>query len=133
MKSILATVSVFFYLSTEIICREVFYEDLAYFPKEPNTLIDYGSLKLTRSKDKTLIFLTGNFSILTNLGNEKLVILEIYNGNALMARSIKPFCEFVKGETIFWPSLIKSSNMPRDNPCPFPAVSYFLCLNSIEI
>lgn len=124
MKLIVILALVISKIAIEVSCREVYYEDLTYFPKESNNLIDYGSLKLTRSKDKTLIFLKGNFSILENLTNEKLMILEIYNENALMARSVKPFCEFVRGETIFWPKLVKSSNMPQDNPCPFPAVRF---------
>ena len=83
-------------------------------------------MKLTRSKDKTLIYFRGNFTVLTDLGNKKLVVLELHNENAMMVRSVKPFCVFVKEETIFWPSLINSSNMPKDNPCPFPAVSKIL-------
>lgn len=104
-------------------CREVYFEDLMYFPKESNSVIEYGTLKLTRSKDKTLIFLRGNFSVSQDLGNTKNMMLELYNQNALMVKSVKPFCEFIKGETMFWPSMVKSSNMPQNNPCPFPSVS----------
>ncbi|KAL7024372.1 hypothetical protein ACKWTF_013010 [Chironomus riparius] len=107
----------------ELSCLEVYYDDLTYFPKDSNDIINYRYMKLTRSRDKTLIYFRGNFTVLTDLGNQKLVVLELHNENAMMVRSVKPFCVFVKEETIFWPSLIKSSNMPKDNPCPFPAVS----------
>lgn len=105
MKSISALILIFLFSQTY--CREVFYENLDYFPKNDQTTFDYGSLKLTRSKNKTLIYFKGNFTVLQNLGNEKLIIMELYNENALMARSVKSFCEFIKTETIFWPNLIK--------------------------
>ncbi|CAG9807133.1 unnamed protein product [Chironomus riparius] len=110
----------------ELSCLEVYYDDLTYFPKDSNDIINYRYMKLTRSRDKTLIYFRGNFTVLTDLGNQKLVVLELHNENAMMVRSVKPFCVFVKEETIFWPSLIKSSNMPKDNPCPFPAGRYRL-------
>jgi hypothetical protein len=65
------------------------------------------------------------------LGNEKLIFLELHNKNSMMVKTAKPFCEFIRGETTFWPELIRSSDMPKDNPCPFPAVrsrTYFLHL-----
>lgn len=110
----------------ELSCLEVYYDDLTYAPKDSNEIINYKSLKLSRSKDKTLIYFRGGFTILKDLGNEKQVILELHNENAMMVRSVKPFCIFVREETIFWPSLIKSSNMSSKNPCPFPNVSRML-------
>jgi len=123
MKAIHCLTLILLIFIVELRCLEVYYDDLTYYPTGTNEIINYRTFKLTRSKDKTLIFFRGNLTLLKNLGNEKLIVLELYNEKAMMVRSVKPFCVFVREETIFWPSLIKSSNMPKNNPCPFPAVS----------
>lgn len=103
--------------------RNVTFESFDYSPEE-SELIDYGNLKLKKGKTKSVYTLKGNYSVKKNLGNEKLVSVEILNGaGVLLVRSNYAFCEFMRNEKMFWPELLKSSNMPKDNPCPFPAVS----------
>ena len=43
-------------------------------------------------------------------------------GIVLVTKS-SSFCEFTKKNKSFWPGIIEASNMPRNNPCPFPKVS----------
>jgi hypothetical protein len=125
--STMAKLLIFLLLLFGCWCREIYYEDLKYWPKNNSDLIEYETIKLTRSKNKTLIYFKGSFSLLKPLGNEKLVFMELHNRDALMVKNAKPFCEFIRSETIFWPELTKSSDMPKDNPCPFPAVSEIIC------
>ena len=45
------------------------------------------------------------------------------NGGTLIKNEQK-VCDFCKSEKLFWPDLIEASNMPKDNPCPFPKGNY---------
>lgn len=39
-------------------------------------------------------------------------------------KSVKPICEFLKTDKLIWPDLQAASNMPKNNPCPFPKGNY---------
>lgn len=122
-------VSVFlvFLAFQEVFCgREITFDSLEYSPQESD-LIDYGTLRLKQGKTKSSYNLNGNFSIKRTLGNEKLVTFEVFSKTGLLLiRNTYAFCEFIRIEKMIWPDLVKHSNMPKDNPCPFPAVRNFL-------
>ncbi|KAG5673765.1 hypothetical protein PVAND_003785 [Polypedilum vanderplanki] len=113
-------------------CRQIYFEELNYWPKEKSKVIDYGSMRLTRSRDKKFFYFKGSFTLLNSLANEKLVILELHKKDAIILRTIKPFCEFIRTETEFWPKLSRNSNMPKNNPCPFPSGRYTVQKFSIK-
>lgn len=102
-------------------CREIYYDDFKYSPTESD-FINYGSLKVTRSRNRTVFFLRGNFSIYREIGLDKRVTLELWKEKGLLLRSVNPFCNFIKNDNLFWPELLKNSNMPPVNTCPFPTV-----------
>jgi hypothetical protein len=114
--------------------REVSFDSFEYSPKESD-LIGYGNLRLLRSKAKKNTFnLKGNFTVKRQIGNEKLVTFEIWTRTgALMIRNTYAFCEFTRIEKLIWPELVKVSNMPQDNPCPFPEVHYLFWQNFLII
>ena len=109
------------------LAKEFNFDSVDYSPKKSD-LIDYGTLRLLKSKTKKNTFsLKGNFTIKRELGNEKVVAFEVFTkAGILLSRTTYTFCEFTKVEKIIWPDLIKQSNMPQDNPCPFPTVKKFL-------
>lgn len=39
-------------------------------------------------------------------------------------RNQNPVCEYFKKDKLIWPDLVKASNMPKNNPCPFPKGNY---------
>lgn len=103
--------------------RQVTFDSFLYSP-EDSDLIDYGTLKIWKGKNKKTLTLNGNFTIKRILGNEKLVTFEILSGNGLLLRkNTYAFCEFIRIEKMIWPNLVKVSSMPQDNPCPFPVVT----------
>lgn len=103
--------------------KEFIFDSFDYSPEESD-LIDYGTLRLVKNKTrKNTYTLKGNYTIKRELGNEKLVTFEVFTkAGALLTRSTYPFCEFTRIEKMIWPDLVKHSNMPQDNPCPFPEV-----------
>lgn len=102
--------------------RVMTFDSFEYSPEESD-LIDYGSLRMNKGKNKSVYFLRGNFTIKRTLGNEKLVTFEVLTKNGFpIVRNTYAFCEFTRIEKTIWPELIKSSNMPGNYPCPFPAV-----------
>lgn len=112
-----------------VICHETFaartvsFDAFEYSPKESD-LLDYGSLTLKQGKKKSSYVLNGNFTVKRTLGNEKIVVFEVWTrNNLLLVKTQYAFCEFTRIEKQIWPDLIKFSNMPQNNPCPFPAVS----------
>ena len=106
------------------IAKELTFDSVEYSPKKSD-LIDYGTLRLLKSKSKKNTFsLKGNFTIKRELGNEKLVTFEVFTkAGILLTRTTYAFCEFTRVEKTIWPDLINHSNMPQDNPCPFPVVN----------
>jgi hypothetical protein len=103
--------------------KEIIFDSFAYSPKTSD-LINYGSLRFVKSKKKKNTYtLRGNYTIKRELGNEKLVTFELFTRTGgLLTRRTYAFCEFTRTETMIWPDLVKRSNMPQDNPCPFPEV-----------
>lgn len=69
-----------------------------------------------------MFFLRGNFSINREIGLDKPVTLELWKEKGLLIRSVNPFCNFIKNDNLFWPKLLKHSNMPSVSTCPFPSV-----------
>lgn len=120
--------TIIFILIPSVFCREIFFEDFEYGPIESD-FINYGSLKVSRAKNKTVFFLRGNFSTSRDVGNDKLIHLELWKDKGLLIKSIQPFCNFIRGDNIFWPELANNSNMPSAQTCPFPAVSEILSFN----
>lgn len=106
------------------LAKEFSFDSIEYSPKKSD-LINYGTLRLLKSRTKKNTFsLKGNFTIKRQLGNEKLVTFEVFTKSGiLLTRTTYAFCEFTKVEKMIWPDLIKHSNMPQDNPCPFPVVN----------
>lgn len=53
------------------------------------------------------------------------MILEVFlpNGDTLM-RNEYPVCDYIKKDTLIWPLLEKSSDLPKNKPCPFPKGNY---------
>lgn len=103
--------------------RQIIFDSFEYSPEESD-LIDYGTLTMKKVKNKNAYKLKGNFTFKRTLGNEKLVTFEIATSRGFMlARNTYAFCEFTRIDRTIWPALVKSSNMPQDNPCPFPIVS----------
>jgi hypothetical protein len=102
--------------------REISFDSFEYSPE--SDVIDYGNLRLLKSKNKINTFhLKGNFTIKRQLGNEKIVTFEVWTRSGpMLIRNSYAFCEFTRIEKMIWPDLLKSSNMPQDNPCPFPEV-----------
>lgn len=111
-----------FILFSSSFCREIYFENFEYSPKK-SPYIDYDSLQVSRTKNKTIFFLRGNFSVFRSIGNDKPVTLELWKDKGLLLKSTQPFCNFIKGDNIFWPELVKNSNIPTVQTCPFPAVS----------
>jgi ganglioside GM2 activator len=42
----------------------------------------------------------------------------------LLIQKKHPVCEYFKKDTLIWPDLVKASNLPNNNPCPFPKGNY---------
>lgn len=104
--------------------RSVTFESFEYLPKESD-LLDYGTLALKQSiNSKSNFVLNGNFTIKRTMGNEKLMVFEVKSRGLLLIKNTYAFCEYIRIEKNLWPYLVKASNMPQDNPCPFPAVSF---------
>lgn len=100
--------------------REVKFDFIEYSPKESD-LLDYGTLKLIKAKARNTFYLNGNFTVKRKVGNEKLVKFEVLTRRGgLLVTSTYAFCEFTIIEKVMWSDLIKSSNLPRNNPCPYP-------------
>lgn len=119
-------VAVYIFLSAVILAaaRVIVFDFVDYNPKESD-LIDYGNLKLTKVKNKNIYNLRGNFSILRPIGNEKLVKFELLNGSGgTIMRHMIGFCVYASNDKMIWQELVKASNLPSNNPCPFPAVSF---------
>jgi hypothetical protein len=107
--------------------REAKFDSLEYSPQESD-LLDYGTLKLTKTKARNTFYLNGNFTVKRTVGNEKLVRFEVWaRGGGLLVTSTYAFCEFTKiDNSKLWSDLIKSSNMPKDLPCPYPEVHSYM-------
>ena len=121
MKIIVLFVT-FLVISSTFGARDVTFDSFKYSPEESD-LLDYGTLKLSKAKTKNTYVLNGNFTIKRSLGNEKLVKFEIWTKSGiLLVTTTYAFCEFTRIEKSMWPDLIQSSNLPKDNPCPFPVV-----------
>jgi hypothetical protein len=104
--------------------RDVIINSADYNPKESN-FVDYGTLKLMRNRKLKQYIVTGNFTLHKDIGNEKLLVMEVFNERRFrLIRLQFPFCDYMKKDDTFWPNLVKSSDFPDDNPCPFPAVKY---------
>lgn len=103
--------------------REIQFESFEYSPKKSD-LIGYGSLRLIKNKNKKNTFtLSGNYSVKRELGNEKVLIMDVMTkSGALLSRTVQTFCEFTRSESGIWPDFVKQSSMPKDGPCPFPSV-----------
>lgn len=87
--------------------------------------MDYGNLRMKKGKTKSVYTFKGNFSIRNDIGNEKLASVEIRTGSGgLLVKNTYAFCEFMKAEKLIWPEMMKASNMPHDNSCPLPSVSF---------
>lgn len=39
-------------------------------------------------------------------------------------KNVRPICEFLRSDKLIWPDLQAASNMPKNNPCPFPKGNY---------
>jgi hypothetical protein len=130
MRTVSSSLWIVFTLLSLVFCREIYFQDFEYFPTE-SEFIDYGSLKVSRTKNRTIFFLRGNFTISRDVGNDKPITLELWKDKGLLLRSIQPFCTFVRGDNIFWPELVNNSNMPSPQTCPFPAV-YFLIFKRLK-
>lgn len=112
-----------FLMFVEILAgRSLTIDSFEYSPKDSD-LIDFSSLTLDKVKSKNDFVLNGNFTFKRNLGNEKTVTFEVLKSRVSLVRNVHAFCQFIKTEKMFWPDLVESSNMPKDNPCPFPSVS----------
>lgn len=119
----LVTVSIFSSAVILVAARVIVFDYVDYLPKESD-LIDYGNLKLTKVKNKNIYNLRGNFSILRPIGNEKQVKFELLNENGgILVRHTIGFCVYAANDKMIWQELVKASNLPDNNPCPFPAVS----------
>lgn len=118
------TLSTIFFsiLILPVFCRDIYFEDFEYAPTESD-FMDYGSLKVSRAKNKTVFFLRGNFTLFRAIGNDKFITLELWKENGLLIKSIKPFCNFIRSDNIFWSELVNNSNLPSTQTCPFSAVS----------
>lgn len=101
--------------------RDVIINDAQYEPKE-SEFMDYGSFKLMKNRQTREFVVKGSFTLHQNVGNEKIVIVDIYRGTVRLTRVQHPFCEYMQRDTVFWPDLLKNSDFPKNNPCPFPAV-----------
>lgn len=113
-------------LAISIICgaRDIIFDSFDYNPKGSNDLIDFGTLKLRKSKAKNTYNLRGNFTVKRPLGNEEIVIFEVYKREGRMLVTTRyPFCEFTRIDKSFWPDLLKVSNMSEE--CPLEEVSLF--------
>lgn len=106
----------------ETLSREFVINSAEYEPKESD-LIDYGDIKLLKNRQTREFVLKGNFTLHQNVGNEKTLVLEVYRGTLRLMRTQYMFCDYMNRDTVFWTGLVKNSNFPKDNPCPFPAVS----------
>lgn len=112
-----------FLLAIFIICgaRDIIFDSFDYTPKGSNDLIDFGTLKLRKSKAKNTFNLRGNFTLKRSLGNEKIVIFEVYKrAGGMLVTTRYPFCDFTTIDKSFWPELLKVSNMTND--CPLEEV-----------
>lgn len=118
---IIAVFLTFYVFCETFAARNVTFDSFQYSPEESD-LIDYGSLRLKKAKTKNIFTLNGNFTFKRTLGNEKIITIEILSRQAVLVRNVHPFCQFIKTEKLFWPDLLDVSNMPKNNPCPFPAV-----------
>jgi hypothetical protein len=102
--------------------RDVIVNSADYNPKESD-LIDYGTLKFLKNRKMKQYIMTGNFTLNSDIGNEKLLVMEVYNERQIRLLRVQfPFCEYMRNDQTFWPKLVKSSDFPDSNPCPFPAV-----------
>lgn len=119
---IIAVFLTFSYINELLAGRSLTIDSFEYSPKYSD-LIDFSSLKLNKVESKNDFVLDGNFTFKRSLGNEKTVTFEVLKGRVALVRNVHAFCQFIKSEKMFWPDLVESSNMPKDNPCPFPAVS----------
>lgn len=111
-------------LAISIICgaRDIIFDSFDYAPKGSNDLIDFGTLKLRKSKAKNTYNLRGNFTVKRPLGNEKIVIFEVHKrAGGMLVTTRYPFCEFTRIDKTFWPDLLKVSNMSE--ACPVEEVS----------
>lgn len=43
---------------------------------------------------------------------------------AVLLKHEHPFCDFIKSDKLIYPDLEKSSNFPKNKPCPFPRGNY---------
>ena len=110
--------------------RTVNFKSFTYWPKESD-LIDFGTLKLTKIRNKNIFVLNGNYAISKNFGNEKLLTFILMRNGGQLARQTYAFCEYMNVDKTIWPELVKASNFPKNNPCPFPEVNeifnFFRC------
>jgi len=106
--------------------REVVINNAEYEPKESSDLMDYGNFKLLKNRQTREFIVKGNFTLHQSLGNEKILVVDVFRGTVRLTRVQYPFCEYMQRDTIFWPDLLKNSDFPKNNPCPFPAVRNLL-------
>lgn len=53
------------------------------------------------------------------------IVFELFGPNEILLFKLsKPVCEYFKSDKVVWPGLAKASNMPQNNPCPFPKGNY---------
>lgn len=45
-------------------------------------------------------------------------------GGGLLIKSHQSICDFIKKDKIVYPDLVKVSNLPTNQPCPFPKANY---------
>lgn len=121
MKAHIVIVAEIFSFLTFIQTRDVIINYAEYEPIK-SEFMDYGSFKLMKNRQTREFIVKGNFTLYQNVGNEKIVIVDIYRGAVRLTRMQYPFCEYMQRDTVFWPDLLKNSDFPKNNPCPFPSV-----------
>ncbi|KAH8396320.1 hypothetical protein KR222_008139 [Zaprionus bogoriensis] len=105
--------------------------------EDDSNWMDWGDLRMKKvSKNKFVV--TGSFENKRNFGNEQRLSMQVFaydelakEKGPLVLNVNKPFCQFVNEDEDTYPYLLKVSDLPPQDECPFPKGKY--TINKYEL
>ncbi|XP_055645007.1 uncharacterized protein LOC129780600 [Toxorhynchites rutilus septentrionalis] len=108
---------------------EVTLNSFAPYADSDRGLIDYGTLRMNK-KTRSSFMISGNFTVLQNVGREYLTSFELVqvigDQSRPIVRAEQNFCQFYSTDYDMLLALRSVSNWPPKDSCPFPKGEYYI-------